>query len=62
MSRDYYSSSDKVPLISKEKLMKVADSERSEEFMKKSNTEELICYKNMWIQIYKEILRVLSIN
>ena len=42
--------------------MKVTDSERSEEFIKNSNTEESLYYKNMWIQIYKEVLRVLSIN
>ena len=42
--------------------MKVADSEDLEEFIKKNDAEKSLNYENMWIWIYEEILRVLSIN
>ena len=46
----------------KKNLWKVADSEDSEEFIEKKNAKKSLNYKNIWIQIYKEVLRVLSID
>ena len=46
----------------KKNLWKVADSEDSEEFIEKNNAKKSLNYKNIWIQIYKEVLRVLSID
>ena len=46
----------------KKNLWKVVDSEDSEEFIEKNNAKKSLNYKNMWIQIYKEVLRVLSID
>ena len=47
MNRDYYNSSNKVSLTDKEKLIEVADSEELKEFIKKSDTDELLNYENM---------------
>ena len=62
VDRDYCDSNNKIPLTDEEELMKVTDSEDSEEFIEKSNAEKSLNYENIWIQIYKEVLKILSIN
>lgn len=43
-------------------IKKVADSEDSEEFIKKSDTEESEDEEEVWIRTYKEVLNMLSVN
>ena len=44
INRDYYNSDINILTINKEELMKIADSEDSEKFIEKSDTEEPFDY------------------
>ena len=64
MNRNYYNSNINILESDSEteELKKVTDSEESNEFIEKSNAEELFNQKEIWIRTYKKILNTLSID
>ena len=62
INKDHYNSDINILTTDKEDLMKIVNFEGSEEFIEKSNTEELFNFKEAWIQTYKKLLKTLSIN
>ena len=64
MSDNYYDSNINILKSDSktDKSEKIADSEESDKFIKKSNTEKFCDKKEVWIRTYKEVLNTLSVN